>query len=105
MQILLTEMFKLKFVESSSIVHEVFQIDDSNNYNTRRFKPGNPKTYCGTKTVSVLGTKLWIILPDKYKNLTNLKEFKTKIKKNWVPQNCPRHLCKTYKMLALFCFI
>ena len=32
-----------------------------------------------TKTISVLGLKLWIILPDEYKNLTTLKEFKTKI--------------------------
>ena len=30
-----------------------------------------------------------------YKNIDNLSEFKNKIK-NWVPQNCPCRLCKTY---------
>ena len=69
----------------------------------RGFKPGNPKImYYGTETISVLEPKLWIILPDEYKNSTSLKEFKTQIK-NWVSLNChavyARH---TFKMLALF---
>ena len=41
------------------------------------------RNFHGTETVSLLGPKLWIILPDKYKSSTNLKEFKSKIK-NWV---------------------
>ena len=84
LQILLTEMFKVKFGESSFIVYELFQLDKSNNYNFRKnrgFKPGNPKTVsCGTKTIFVFGAKLWIILPGGYKNLTNLKKLKTMIK-------------------------
>ena len=72
LQILITEMFKVKTGESPSIMHEIFQIDDSNNYNFRKnkaFKPGNHKTvYYGTETISILGPKLWIILPDEYKN-------------------------------------
>ena len=80
-------------------MHEIFQIDDSNNFNLRKnrgFKLGNPNTvHYGTETISVLGPKLWIILPDEYKNSTTLKEFKTKIQ-NWVPLNCPCRLCKTY---------
>ena len=60
-------MFKVKISESPSITHEIFQIDDSNNFNLRKnrgFKPGNPKkVYYGTETISVLGPKLWIILP------------------------------------------
>ena len=79
LQILITKMFKVNIGESPSIMHEIFQIDDSNNFNLRKnrgFKPGNPKTvYYGTETISVLGPKLWIILPDKYNNSTSLKEF------------------------------
>ena len=86
-QILDTEMLKVKIGDSPSVMHEIFQIHDFNNFNLKKnrvFKPGNPKTvYYGTETVSLLGPKLWIILPDKYKNSTNLKEFKSKIK-NWV---------------------
>ena len=103
-----SEMFKVKIGESPSMMHEIFQIENSNNFNLRKnrgFKPGNTKTvYYGTETISVLGPKLWIILPDEYKNSTSLKEFKTKIK-NWVPLNSnavyARH---TFNMLALFNF-
>ena len=91
LQILVAEMFTVKNGESSSIMYKVFQIDYSNNYKLRKnrgFKPCNPKTvYYGTEPISVLGLKLWIVLPDEYKSLASLKEFKTKIK-NWVPQNC-----------------
>ena len=43
---LVTEMFKVKIGESPSRMHEIFQIDDSNNLNLRKnrgFKPGNLK--------------------------------------------------------------
>ena len=53
-------------------MHGIFQIGDSNNYNLwkkRGFKPGNPKTvYYTAEIMSVFGPKLWIILPDEYKN-------------------------------------
>ena len=46
LQILITEMFKLKKIgELPSIMHEIFQIEDSNNFNLRKnrgFKPANP---------------------------------------------------------------
>ena len=88
LQRLVTEMFNLKIGESPSITHEMFQIDESNNYNLRknsRFKSGNPK----------IVKQLWIISPEDYKNSTSLKEFKAKIK-NWVPLNCSCHLGKIY---------
>ena len=98
LQILVTEMFKVKIGESPSIMHEIFPIDDSNIFNLRKnrgFKLGNPKTVLyGTETIFVLGPKLWIMLPEEYKNSTSLKEFKSKIK-NWVPLNCSFRLCKT----------
>ena len=45
-QILVTEMFKINIGESPSIMHEIFHIDDCNNYNlwkNRRFKPANQR--------------------------------------------------------------
>ena len=36
LQVLVTEMCKVKIGESPSITHEVFQIDNSNNYNLRK---------------------------------------------------------------------
>ena len=32
--------------------------------------------YYGTETISVLGLKLWIILPDEYKNSASVKDLK-----------------------------
>ena len=62
LQILVTEMFKVKIGELPSIVHEIFQINDSNNFNLRKnrgFKPGYLKTvYYGIETISILGPKL-----------------------------------------------
>ena len=99
LQIPITEMFKVKIGESPSIMHEIIQTDDSNNFNLRKnrgFKSGNPKTvYYGTETICVLEPpKLRIILPDEYKNSVSLKQFKPKIR-NWLLLNCPCRLCKT----------
>ena len=62
LQILVTKIFKLKIRELSSIMHVVFQKDDSKNYKvskSRGFKPGNPKSaYYETKTISFLRPKL-----------------------------------------------
>ena len=66
------EMFKVKIGELLSLMHEIFQKDDSNKFNLRRnrgFKAGNSKTvYYGPETISVSGPKLRIILPDEYQN-------------------------------------
>ena len=55
-------MFKVKIGELPSIVHEIFLINDSNNFNLRTnrgFKPGYLKTvYYGIETISILGPKL-----------------------------------------------
>ena len=84
LQILVAEMFKVKTGKLPSKMHEIFQIDDFDNYNlwkNREFKPGNPKTvFYGIETISVLVPKLWMILPDEYKNSTSLKELKLRLR-------------------------
>ena len=47
------------------------------------------------ETPSYLGPKLWNIVPNEYKTIESLADFKVKIK-TWVPENCPCRLCKTY---------
>ena len=51
--------------------------------------------YHGSKSASFLGTKIWDMLTDDYKDTDNLNTFKNKIKK-WKPENCPSRLCKVY---------
>ena len=42
----------------------------------------------GSESLSYLGPKLWNILPNEYKKIQSVKDFKAKIK-SWMPENCP----------------
>ena len=42
----------------------------------------------GTETPSYLGPKLWNLVPNKYKTIESIADFKAKIK-TWIPENCP----------------
>ena len=98
LQVLVTEMFKVKLGISPVIMKDIFQLRKCN-YRTRNFDEFVShcvKTvYYGTETVSFLGPKLWTLLPQEFKDIDNLPEFKSRIK-SWVPHNCPCRLCKTY---------
>ena len=98
LQVLATEMLKVKLGIAPVIMNNVFRIL-KNDYNTRKadeFQSHYVKTvHYGTETVSFLGPKLWSILPNEYESIININEFKSKIK-SWVLQNCPCRLCKIY---------
>ena len=92
-------------------MHEVFQIDHSNNFNLRKsrgFKPGNPKTvYYGTETISVLGPILWVILSDEYKNSTSnnsTRNLKLRLRSGCLQTVHVVYARHTFQMLALFNF-
>ena len=56
----------------------------------------NPRTVrYGTETLRSLGPKIWNILPNDIKSLSNLITFKNKIKP-WTAVICPFKLCKPY---------
>ena len=97
-QVLVTEMFKTKLGISPTIIDDIFQTRQCNyNLRTKRqFKSHCVKAaHYGTESLSFVGPKLWAILPQEYKDIDNLTEFKNKIK-TWVPGNCPCRLCRTY---------
>ena len=52
-------------------------------------------TKYGIETPSYLGPKLWNLVPNEYKTIESLADFKAKIK-TWVLEDCPCKLCKTY---------
>ena len=93
-QVLLTEIFKVKSGAAPEIMTEIFKFKDhsydlrKNNCLERRIIKS---CKYGSETVSNLGAKLWDILPE----TESLQEFKNKIK-YWTPLNCPCKLCKTY---------
>ena len=97
LQILATEMFKVRNGLAPEITNSVFQINPSV-YNLRNseFKTENVKTvHYGTESLSFLGPRIWKLVPLEIKKSTSLQIFKNKIK-TWAPENCPCRLCKTY---------
>ena len=97
-QVLLTEIFKVKSRAAPEIMTRIFKFKDhsydsrKNNCLERRIIKSSKY---GNEIVSNLGAKLWDILPENIKKAESLQEFKNKIK-YWTPLNCPCKLCKTY---------
>ena len=98
LQILVTEMFKIKNGLAPKIISDIFKLSNPtyNLKNKRDFVSDHVEmVYLGTESLSYLGPKLWDLLPQDLKTLTSLTEFKSHVKK-WVPQNCPCQICKVY---------
>ena len=97
-QVLLTEIFKVKSGVVPEIMTEIFKIKD-HSYELRKNSCIERRitTSCkyDSETVSNLETKIWDILPENIKRAESLQGFKKKIKL-WTPLNCLCKLCKTY---------
>ena len=80
-------------------MHEIFKLKDQPHYNLRYnsllSRPLVKSVYGGTESLSLLGLKIWDILPDTYKDLPDLNSFKVALKK-WRPANCACRICKVY---------
>ena len=78
-------------------MNDTFKQNDNSRYNVRQIsefsRPLAKSVYHGSKSVSFLGSKIWDMLPDDYKDIDNLNTFKNKSKK-WKPKNSPCRLCK-----------
>jgi len=98
-QVLATELFKVKNNLSPDIMNTVFIKNQQSAYNLRNesyFRREHKQTvYFGTESLSFLGPQIWDLLSDEVKNLDNLDSFKAAIKK-WTTENCPCRLCKLY---------
>ena len=98
-QLLATELFKVKNGLSPAFMNEMFVENAQHYYGLRKkteFKRNKVKTvYNGTETLTFLGPRIWEIVPDYIKKGNSFEEFKLKIKL-WNPENCPCRLCKTF---------
>lgn len=56
--------------------------------------PAMNLVYHGTGSVSVLGPKIWNIVPDRLNNIISLEAFKSAIK-SWKPEKCHSQ-CRFY---------
>ena len=83
-QMLATEMFKVKNEMSSEITCDTFTPRINNHYNLRHINhfetPFVRTVYNGTESVSYLGPKIWDIVPEEHKTWNRLNSFKKSIK-------------------------
>ena len=98
LQKLVTEIFQVKNDLSAELMNDVFEFIEKP-YSLRTTSHFRLRKICTTKygieTPSYLGPKLWNLVPNEYKTIESLADFKAKIK-TWVPEICPCRLCKTY---------
>ena len=82
---------------SLSHMNKIFEVRNEHSYKIRQnsqfFRPLVKSLYHRNESLSYLGSKVWDILRNIYKNIDGLHEFKKDIKK-WKPENCP---CRIYK--------
>ena len=98
LQLLATEIFKVKnrvFTGSTeNIFHFVNKPYDLRN-NRIPFRKRNWRVFYGTENLSSLATRIWELIPQSFRDETELSQFKTKIK-TWTTSQCPCRLCKKY---------
>ena len=94
-QLLATELFKVKNGLSPLFINCIFVENAQHYYDLRKkaeFKRTNVKT---VYMLNFLGPRIWEIVPDYIKKSNSFEEFKLKIKL-WNPENCPCRLCKRF---------
>ena len=88
-QILATEMHKVRKGMSPPQITEIFAQRNEHPYNLRNnaefLQPFVNSVRCGTGSILYLGPKIWGMVPDTYKNIDSLYNFKKVIKK-WKPE-------------------
>ena len=98
LQVLATEIFKVKLNISSDILKELLSFN-VRNYNLRnqstlkRIKTNS--MYFGSKNLSSVAPKIWDLVPDSFENENSLERFKDRIK-TWTSDKCQCRICKLY---------
>ena len=99
LQVLTTEMFKVYAEQGPNILQGVFPINSQPEYNLRNkthFATRPIRTvHYGDSSLRYLGPKLWELIPSDMKDTESVEVFKNRIK-NWIPDNGPSRLWKTY---------
>ena len=98
-QALAIEMFKVKHKLCPEITGDIFMERTNNQYNlhnrTDFITSEVHSAFHGTECILHLGSKIWSIVPEEFKNKKSLNSFKESIKM-WIPTNYPCRLCKVY---------
>ena len=88
-------MFKVKYGICPEIMRDIFQLNANPNPRTTFIIPKVNGEFMGKLSLRYFGPVVWeTMLPDKYKDITDLDKFKEDIK-DWIP-DCKCRLCRTY---------
>ena len=91
LQVLVTEIFKIKNNIATKIINEIFQ-NMTSSYNLQKntsfYVRKVHSVYYGTESPSFLCQKISELIPDDIKQSVRLHNFQIKIK-NWLPLRCP----------------
>ena len=98
-QLLATELFKVKNGLSPAFMNKIF-VENAQHYYDFRKKPNSREirlttVYNGTETLTFFRTQNLGNCARLHKKSSSLEEFKLKIKL-WNPENCPCRLCKKF---------
>ena len=92
-------MFKVYTEQGPDILQDVCPLNSQPEYNLRNkthFATRSIRTvYYGDNSLRYQGPKLWEIMRSDIKGTESVEVFKNRIE-NWIPENCPCRLCKTY---------
>ena len=91
-----TEMFKVRNNLSPKIISDLFQLAPNSKVGKSFFRPNVNTVYRGECSLRWFGPIVWDnMLPERFKSISTLEEFKGEIKK-WIPDKCPCRLCREY---------
>ena len=92
LQKLAVEMFKISRGLSPEIVNQLFQYREQISYELRQRSqfqiPWVHSVFSGTENLKFLGSKIWVLVPNKMKQLVSLGKFRHAIKQ-WKSTSCP----------------
>ena len=98
LQVLVTELYKVKSNMAPKILNEIFQ-NRTSSYNLRTNSSFAVRlvhsVYHGTESLLFLGPKIWELVPEDVNHSESREIFKKKIKQ-WVPSRCLCRLCRIY---------
>ena len=95
-QLVAIEMFKVKYNLSPEIEKYIFEFNTDPRVEKTFVIPYANNEYLGKLSLRWFGPVVWeIMLPESYKKITVVENFKNDIKK-WIPENCQCRLCKEY---------
>ena len=90
-------MFKVKNKLCPDFIKDLFcQIDTRTRSDASFHRPDVNTVHMGEQSFQCFGPIVWdTMVPEDLKRLTDLEDFKNKIKE-WIPENCICRICKDY---------